>query len=125
MTAIVQRGLSVTITTNVSMEMNMIEKSYVHDVDCNYITYDKDTGSTYLGACFFNCENSNKTKYETVYIQLPKNPEMLLNKSVCNYFHGTGLLCGDCEDGRSPLVLSHSLSCVLCPDGYKTGGSLS
>ena len=88
-------------------------------LDCNYITYDKDTGSTYLGACFFNCENSNKTKYETVYIQLPKNPEMLLNKSVCNYFHRTGLLCGDCEDGHNPLVLSYNLSCVKCPDGHK------
>ena len=88
-------------------------------LDCNYITYDKDTGSTYLGACFFNCENSNTTKYETVYIQLPKNPEILLNISVCTYFHRTGLLYGDCEDGHSPLVLSYNLSCVKCPDGHK------
>ena len=33
--------------------------------------------------------------------------------------HRTGLLCGDCEDGHSPFVLSYNLSCVRCPDGHK------
>ena len=44
---------------------------------------------------------------------------MLLNTSACTSFHRTGLLCGDCEDGHSPLVLSYSFNCVECPDGHK------
>ena len=85
-------------------------------LDCNCVTYDKDTGSTYLGGCFYNCENS---KNDIVYRELSNNPEILLNKSACTYFHRTGLLCGDCEDGHSPLVLSYNLSCVKCSDGHK------
>ena len=44
---------------------------------------------------------------------------MLLNFSVCRYFNRAGLLCGDCEEGYSPLVLSYNLSCVKCPNGNK------
>ena len=88
-------------------------------LDCNCVTYDENTGSTFLGACFYNCENSNKNNEEPLYKKLPKNPKLLLNESVCTYFHRTGLLCGDCEDGHSPLVLSYNLSCVKCPDGHK------
>ena len=51
--------------------------------------------------------------------RLPKQPEMLLNNSACIPFHQTGLLCGDCEEGYSPLVLSYNLSCVECPNGHK------
>ena len=89
-------------------------------LDCNCVTYDNDTRSTFAGACFYNCENHHsKRKNDLVYYTLPKNPEMLLNTSVCTDFHRTGLLCGDCEDGHSPLVLSYNLSCVKCPDGHK------
>ena len=43
----------------------------------------------------------------------------MLDKSACTHFHRTGLLCGDCEEGYSPFVLSYNLSCVRCPDGHK------
>ena len=89
-------------------------------LDCHCVTYDKDTRSTFVGACFYNCENHHsRKKNDLVYYILPKEPENLLNKSVCIYFHRTGLLCGDCEHGHSPLVLSYNLSCVKCPDGHK------
>ena len=90
-------------------------------LDCHCVTYDNETGSTYAGTCFFNCENHHTArKRDLVYYTLPKSPEMLLmNHSICSYFHRTGLLCGDCEDGHSPLVLSYNLSCVRCPDGHK------
>ena len=51
--------------------------------------------------------------------KLPQKSEALLNKSVCTSFHRTGLLCGDCEEGYSPFVLSYNFSCVKCPDGHK------
>jgi hypothetical protein len=54
-----------------------------------------------------------------VHSWLPENPVTLINGSICTYFHRTGLLCGDCEEELSPLVLSYNLSCVRCPDGNK------
>ena len=89
-------------------------------LDCYCATYDEDTRSTFAGSCFYNCENHHsRTKNDLVYYPLPKKADMLSNKSVCTYFNRKGLLCGDCEDGHSPLVLSYNLSCVECPDGHK------
>ena len=82
-------------------------------LNCHCVTYDEESGSTFVGSCFYNCVN------EWIYSSLPKKPEMLINKSACTYFHRTGLLCGDCEDGHSPFVLSYNLSCVKCPAGHK------
>ena len=83
-------------------------------LDCYCVTYDEYTKSTYLGACFYNCAN-----YGHDYRTLPESPERLVNNSICTDFHRTGLMCGDCEEGHSPLVLSYNLSCVKCPDGHK------
>ena len=86
-------------------------------LDCYCVTYDNESRSTYLGLCFYNCDNHRKTG--TVYQELPTYAEMLINRSVCTDFNRAGLLCGDCEDGHSPFVLSYNLSCVKCPDGHK------
>ena len=89
-------------------------------LDCHCVTYDRRTGSTYLGLCFYNCETTNpKKEADPIHNQLPQKPEVLLNKSACTRFHRAGLLCGDCEEGHSPFVLSYNLSCVKCPDGHK------
>ena len=89
-------------------------------LDCYCVTYDKEMGLTFAGKCFYNCGNyPSKKLNDPNYHKLPKKPEMLLNKSVCNSFHRTGLLCGDCQDKHSPFVLSYNLSCVKCPDGNK------
>ena len=87
-------------------------------LNCNCVTYNKDTKSTYAGGCFYNCINATSRNHMPIQ-QLPNNPETLINSSACTYFHRTGLLCGDCEEGYSPLVLSYNLSCVECPDGHK------
>ena len=87
-------------------------------LDCHCVTYDGESGSTFVGSCFYNCENYNSDgEKDLVYHKLPNKPEKLINRSVCQYFHRTGLLCSECEDGHSPLVLSYNLSCVECPDG--------
>ena len=89
-------------------------------LDCHCVTYEKETESTFTGKCFYNCENHHsKKKNDLVYYTLPKNPEILSNTSVCTYFNRIGILCGDCEEGHSPFVLSYNLSCVKCPDGHK------
>ena len=87
-------------------------------LDCHCVTYDEAKGETFLGSCYYNCENVHN-KSDTVYKRLPHKPQSLLNKSVCSDFNRKGLLCGDCEVGYSPLVLSYNLSCVKCPDGHK------
>ena len=94
-----------------------IERGEAAVLDCHCVTYDRQTGSTYLGLCFYNCNSVKKVDH--IHIKLPQTSEALLNKSVCASFHRTGLLCGDCEEGYSPLVLSYNLSCVRCPDGHK------
>ena len=88
-------------------------------INCNCMTYEEETTSTYAGSCFYNCANQKFKDFWRVYIKLPTSPKMLINESACTNFHRTGLLCGDCEDGYSPLVLSYNLSCVKCPDGNK------
>ena len=84
-------------------------------LDCNCVTYDETSGSTFVGSCFYNCLNLK----DSVYHRLPITPKQLINKSVCSHLHRTGLLCGDCEEGHSPFVFSYNLSCVKCPDGHK------
>ena len=89
-------------------------------LNCNCITYDSESKSTYVGACFYNCRvNIPLPDFDLFVQKLPKNPEILINNSECKSFHRTGLLCGDCEEGYSPLVLSYNLSCVECPNGHK------
>ena len=89
---------------------------------CYCVTYNEESRSTYVGSCFYNCENFNatiKNDLRRIYHYLPRNPEKLINHSACTHFHRTGLLCGDCEVGYSPLVLSYNLSCVPCPSGQR------
>ena len=82
-------------------------------LDCYCITYDKESRSTYLGSCFYNCDDHTETG--TVYQKLPAHKEML---SICDNFNREGILCGECKKGHSPFVLSYNLSCVGCPDGH-------
>ena len=97
---------------------NNLKESAV--LDCHCVAYDKQSQATYLGHCFYNCQNGNPEKrIDYVYNKLPKRPEELLNKSACTHFHRMGLLCGDCEEEHSPFVLSYNLSCVRCPGGHK------
>ena len=84
---------------------------------CNCVTYDEGSNLTSVGSCFYGCKFFD-IKHRDVQL-LPSSPEILLNTSVCTHFHRTGLLCGDCEEGYSPLVHSYNLSCVKCPDGHK------
>ena len=89
-------------------------------LDCHCVTFDKENQSTFIGLCFYNCQSHHSRKRNhLVMTPLPKRAEMLLNRSICNDFNRAGLLCGDCEDGYSPFVLSYNLSCVKCPDGRK------
>ena len=86
-------------------------------LDCYCVTYDKESRSTYLGSCFYSCDDHKD--FSRIYEALPPNTEGLINDSICTSFNRVGLLCGDCENGYSPFVLSYNLSCVECPNGHK------
>ena len=55
-------------------------------LNCHCVTYDGESESTFVGSCFYNCENHSSP----VYHQLPKNPETLIRRSACSQFHRTG-----------------------------------
>ena len=96
------------------------EKQISAVLNCYCVTYDGVSGYTFVGASFYTCYTTRaKEEIKRYYHRLPEVPEMLMNNSACTPFHRTGLLCGDCEEGYSPLVLSYNLSCVKCPDGHK------
>ena len=90
-------------------------------LECNCVTYDERSKSTFLGSCFYNCVSDYGIHQLKAYQWLPERPQKLLNLSTCTSFHRRGKLCGDCDEaqGYSPLVLSYNLSCVKCPDGPK------
>ena len=77
-------------------------------LDCHCVTYDEETESTFVGACFYNCANleaHGDSDSDLVYHILPEKPHELINNSVCSQFHRRGLLCGECEEGQSPLKI--------------------
>ena len=87
--------------------------------NCHCVTYDNETKETHVGSCYYNCENTaHNSLYDRVYHPLPTNPTKL-NNFTCGRFNRSGMLCGQCESGLSPFVLSYNLSCVKCPDGHK------
>ena len=49
------------------------------------------------------------------YTSLPSDPAQL-TRTMCNHYHRTGLLCGQCVDGYGPAVYSFGLHCSNCSD---------
>ncbi len=116
-----QHGTLICNSTNACQCGNEYDRTIICDdevlsssvLNCYCVKYDEDSRSTYLGLCFYNCNNKDA---HAVYEEMPANPEMF---SVCEDFNREGVLCGDCKEGYSPLVLSYNLSCVRCPEGHK------
>ena len=72
------------------------------------VTEDSNSGDIYVGSCIYT------PNFEESYYILPDN---LTNFSLCNKFHRTGILCGECEKGLRPPVFSYNLTCMDCPNG--------
>ena len=73
---------------------------------------------TYFGLCFYNCERLITDKeYQTIYHNISNKSE--LNDYMCGHFNRTGISCGECQPGMSPLVLSYNLGCVRCPNSHR------
>ena len=85
-------------------------------LSCYCVT--ETNGETYAGLCFYNCAwASYNGESRNVYRDISNKTN--LNDLMCGHFGRTGILCGKCKQGLSPLVLSYNLSCVECPDKNK------
>ena len=96
------------------------ESGTAYILNCYCVTYNKESNSTQAGLCFYNCDSDNqRTMRDTVYHLLPMNPAKDLNSAMCGRFNRTGVLCGQCNKGLYPFVLSYNFTCVDCPEGHK------
>lgn len=73
------------------------------------MTYDNTSNETLFGSCpFFPTANITNG-----YVPLPKYAEDL-NHAVCGPSNHEGRLCGKCQPGYSPSVLSYAHGCIKC-----------
>ncbi len=71
-----------------------------------------------VGRCTFIKSPSNVHILGHVYSKLPMNISRL-NSFMCGALNRTGILCGKCEPGLGPTVLSYSHKCRKClPSPY-------
>ena len=96
------------------------ERGITYVLNCYCVTHNEESNSTQAGLCFYNCDSDHQTTMkDTVYHLLPTNPVKDLNSAMCGRFNRTGVLCGKCNKGLYPFVLSYNFTCVECPDGHK------
>ena len=74
------------------------------------MTYDNDTGKTYVASCPY------KTKRK-VYTTLPLNV-VELNHFMCSSYHRKNLICSECFAGYGPSVFTNDLECFKCSGLY-------
>ena len=74
------------------------------------MTYDNDTGITYVGKCFYTLFDRHNEKW---YTQLPGNPAEL-DKVICDQWNREGLLCSQCREGYGLSVANLYMRCVEC-----------
>lgn len=101
---------------------NLKENGAAYILNCYCVTqYNEESNSSQAGLCFYNCDSDHQmTMNDKVYHLLPMmNPAKDLNSAMCGRFNGTGVLCGKCNEGLYPFVLSYNFTCVECPDGHK------
>ena len=78
----------------------------------NCMTYDEKTNNTLFGQCPFTSREPDR---RSLYVKLPKNVDDL-NDFMCGGLNRTGLLCGQCQPGLGPAMISYSLQCLQCWD---------
>ena len=66
-----------------------------------------EDGETELGRCFFGCN------FNSSYRLLPDN-SFELNEFMCGQYNRNNTMCGQCNDGFSPLVYSYEMYCMNC-----------
>ena len=89
------------------------ENGAAYILNCYCVTYNEESNSSQAGLCFYNCDSDHQmTMNDKVYHLLPMNPAKDLNSAMCGRFNRTGVLCGKCNEGLYPFVLSYNFTCV-------------
>ena len=76
------------------------------------MSYNETINDTVIGRCPFNYHYPDA---QTFYVTLP-NDTSELNNFMCSGLNRTGLLCGHCQQGLGPNILSYNMQCVKCFD---------
>ena len=81
--------------------------------ECYMITYDVEFNETVAGHSFYTCARSAISLYFKRYYPVPSNASQV-NQEICDPLNRSGLFCGACKEGYSPLVCSYNTSCINC-----------
>ena len=89
-----------------------VEKVYI--LDSYLMTFDEEYNEVVVGASLYGVGLYNNSSKYDIYHAVPMN-QSLLNEFMCGQFNRKGRLCGECEDGYSPLAYSYNMHCTKCP----------
>ncbi len=81
---------------------------------CFCMTYSDQLGQVTVGRCIITC--TFPLSYHHHYIPIHTKQLENLNNETCGKLSRTGQLCGECQSGHAPPVLSYTLKCVRCTD---------
>ena len=76
----------------------------------NCMTYSNSSRLTVVGSCPYS--TVERTRFGYIHDITPDVSQ--LNWNMCHPFHSRGQLCGECEEGYAPAILSYSHACVDC-----------
>ena len=78
------------------------------------MTYDESSDSTVVGDCPYRYYVYEET-HTHQWMNPPQNV-LDLNDFMCGGLNRTGLLCGKCQSGLGPVVMTNTLKCMKCLD---------
>ena len=101
-------------TNNVTVE--------IHISHCMTYNEFEESNITHMGYCPYNNLPFHENGEYDTSVDLPQNSSLLnnymCNSSIDNYICGQqrrkGMLCGECEYGLGPAVMSYTHSCIEC-----------
>ncbi len=89
----------------------------INILDCYCASYNNSTKTVEFGSCFYNCNRvSQKNLFNIPYKTMKWVNGSNLVATCPSFFNRSGTLCGQCNEGFSPLVYSYELACVVCPN---------
>ena len=77
------------------------------------LTYDSTRNVTVLGECLYR-----HTDHYMFYYKVATRNVSDLNEATCGLYHRTGILCGNCEDGKYLQAYSYNMTCIACAGGW-------
>ena len=84
----------------------------VHVRTCYMITYNPVCNETIAGYSLYACAKTSTTSFQNYY-SVPSNA-LQVSHEMCDPLNRSGLFCGECKKGYSPLVYSYKIECVNC-----------